>query len=200
LVIAQSNLSAAKEAKLGGELREKDRQIAALNVEANQAVAGIATTNLKAAEANQRAEETKLELAKFKAPRTLTPAQQEKMIAALKPFAGQDFALAVFQDPESLALARMLDALLQSAGWKRVPSQIQREGGVMVEVEGETAATVSDSGVGIYRAPENTDLESAQAALCSVLLSGGISCERHQTPQLAGRSPRAVTISVGKKS
>ncbi len=151
------------------------------------------------AEAQKAAADAALELAKFKAPRILSPEKQEAIIAALRPFAGQSFALAVFPDPEPLALIRSLDTLLRSAGWTRVPAQIQRDGGILVDVEGESAASIFDSGVDAYIAPDDTQSVGAQHAFCQSLVSVGIPCQTHHTPQLAGKTPRAITISVGKK-
>jgi hypothetical protein len=121
------------------------------------------------------------------------------MISALKPFAGQCFAFAVFPDPEPLGLLRVLNELLKSAGWKRVPSQIQREDGVLIEAAGESAASISDSGIDAYLAPDDGKSVPAQIAFCSALMNAEIPCGRHRTPQLAGKTPVAITISVGKK-
>ena len=84
----------------------------------------VAAAEARAAEANAVASQARLELAKLKEPRTIAPEDQEKIIAALKAFAGQNFGFSVFPDPEPLALLRVLDAVLTSAGWLRVPSQI----------------------------------------------------------------------------
>jgi hypothetical protein len=102
------------------------------------------------AKAQKDASDAALALAKFKAPRSLSPEQQESLVSVLYPFAGQNFALAVFPDPEPLALTRLLNKLLKSAGWTRVPAQIQRNGGVLMDVDGETVAQISDSGIDAY--------------------------------------------------
>jgi hypothetical protein len=52
LATAQAGLSSAKDTKLSGELKDKDRQIAGLNVRAKESEAGIATANVNAAGAN----------------------------------------------------------------------------------------------------------------------------------------------------
>jgi hypothetical protein len=153
----------------------------------------------RTAKAQKDASDAALALARFKEPRTIRPERQEGFIAALKPFARQKFALAVFPDPEPLALARTLDSLAKSAAWQRVPAQIQRAGGVLVEVDGESAASIFDSGVAAYIAPDDNESIAAQHAFCVALASAGIPCETHRTPQLAGKTPRAISISVGKK-
>ncbi|HWZ83831.1 MAG TPA: hypothetical protein VNW47_14460 [Terriglobales bacterium] len=159
----------------------------------------LTDSKIKLANAQQSASEAALALVKFKEPRTLSPEQQNKLIAVLKPFAGQNFAFAVFPDPEPLALLRLLDTLAKSAGWKRVPSQIERAGGVKVDAAGETAATIFDSGIDAYIAPDDMASVPAQSAFCSALVAAGIHCETHRTPQLAGKAPLAITISIGKK-
>ncbi|MFZ0340028.1 MAG: hypothetical protein WAL45_18510 [Terracidiphilus sp.] len=159
----------------------------------------LETQKQRTAEAQKAAADAALELAKFRAPRVVPPEKEEAIIAALRPFAGQSFALAVFPDPEPLALIRSLDTLLKSAGWRRAPAQIQRDGGVLVEVSGETAASIFDSGVDAYIAPDDNESLGAQRAFCQSLVNVGIPCETHRTPQLVGKTPRAITISVGKK-
>ena len=159
----------------------------------------LAKQKERTASAEKAASDAALALARFRQPRSILPEEQQKLISALKPFAGQNFAFAVFPDPEPLALLRVLNELLKSAGWKRVPSQIQKEGGVLLEAAGESAASISDSGIDAYLAPDDTESAPAQTACCSALIAAGISCERHRTPQLAGKVPMAITISIGKK-
>ena len=72
----------------------------------------VAAAEARAAEANLVASKAQLELAKLKAPRTVAPEDQAKMIADLKAFTGQKYSAAVFQDPEALALLRFLKRCL----------------------------------------------------------------------------------------
>jgi hypothetical protein len=130
----------------------------------------LTDSKIKLANAEKAASDAALALEKFKEPRTLSPEQQDKFIAVLKPFAGQNFAFAVFPDPEPLALLRLLDVILKSAGWKRAPSQIEREGGVKVDAAGESAATIFDSGIDAYIASE--DMESVPAQMAFPQRSG----------------------------
>lgn len=168
-----------------------DAKAAQQNVETE-----LAKQKERTANAEKAASDAALALAKFKEPRSLSPEQQDTLIKVLNPFAGQNFAFGVFPDPEPLALLSLIDATLKSAGWKRVPSQI---GAVEVIAAGESAATIYDSGVAVYIGPQDMESAAAQAALCSALTDAGIRCERHRTPQLEGKTPRAITISIGKK-
>ena len=154
----------------------------------------IAAAEARAAEANAVASQARLELAKLKEPRTIAPEDQEKIVAALKEFAGQTFGFSVFQDPEPLALLQALDAVLKSAGWLRVPSQI---GAIVVDAAGNTAGTSSDSGVAAFVGPDNRDAEAALLTLSRALTGAGIPCQPNRTDQL--RDTKAIVINVGKK-
>ena len=159
----------------------------------------MALVNNAAKLADRDAQQAKLELAKFKEPRKLSQEQQHKIVASVSPFTGQNFAVAVFPEPEPIALAIIVDKVLKSAGWNRVPSQIHREGGVLINVAGVSAASIFDAGVEAYIAPDDVESTKAQEAFCSAMSASGIPCERHRTPQLAGKTPRAITVSIGKK-
>ena len=156
----------------------------------------VAAAEARAAEANAVASQARLELEKIKEPRTIAPEDQEKIIAALKEFAGQNFGFSVFGDPESLALLRALDAMLKSAGWLRVPSQI---GAIVVDAAGNTAGTSHNSGVTAFFGPDNPDARAALLALSRALTIAGIPCQPSRTEQLRDKTPKAILINVGKK-
>jgi hypothetical protein len=203
IVLVTGNIINKRQA---AQLREFDQGLTSAKIDlgkqqerAARVETDLAIQKERTAKAEKAASDAKLALEKFREPRTLSPEQQDKLLVACKPFAGQYFAFAVFPDPEPLALLRILDSLLKSAGWKRVPSQIDRVGGVKVDAAGESAATIFDSGVDAYIAPDDTASVAAQHAFCAALVSAGISCENHRTPQLAGKMPMAITISIGKK-
>ena len=156
----------------------------------------VVVAEARAAEANAVASRAQLELAKLTQPRTIAPEDQEKIIATLKEFAGQRFSFSVFGDPESLALLRVLDAMLKSAGWLRVPSQI---GAIAVEVAGSTAGTSHDSGLAVFVAPDDRNAEAALVVLSKALTAAGIPCRANRTEQLRDKTPKAIVINVGKK-
>ena len=81
-----------------------------------------AQSNARAAEATQKAAEAQLELAKFKAPRTLSVEQQAKIAEKLRPFAGTlyDAGIGPAGDPEPLYLLRSIHAALSQAGWVQI--------------------------------------------------------------------------------
>jgi hypothetical protein len=86
-------------------------EIARLSTEAEVARASIA-------EANARAAEAQLALEKLKTPRTLVPARQRAVAAAIRPFAGQRYLVAISDAADDgLVFWQSLHATLESAGW-----------------------------------------------------------------------------------
>ena len=92
----------------------KDRELARFRTEAETK---IEQSRRDAAEANARAEEAQLELARITEPRTISPEAQQTLIDRLKPFAGQRYDLTVFADSESQKLLWSIYRTLNEAGW-----------------------------------------------------------------------------------
>jgi hypothetical protein len=178
----QANIASIKEAGATGEQQRIGRELAAALV--------------RVAEAEARAAEANLELAKLRDPRKLLPEQQDRIIAALKRFTGQKFSFNVYPDPESLAFLRIIDALLKSAGWERVPSQV---GDVEVDAAGSTAGTAYDGGVDALIAPDDENSKPALITLASALTKEGTPCTPHYNDRLIGKIPKAILINIGKK-
>jgi hypothetical protein len=80
----------------------------------------IAQANERAANAEARAAQAELELARIRTPRSLT--EVPELIAALTPFKGTEYRLNVFQDDESVQFTKVIDDVLNRAGWLRKPS------------------------------------------------------------------------------
>ena len=184
--IADAETAAAKAMKIA-----ESERLARAKLESQ-----IAGAEERAAEANAVASKAQLELARLKEPRTIAPEDQEKVIAALKKFAGQNFGFAVFRDPESLSLLRTLDAMLKSAGWLRVPHQV---GVIFVNIAGDTATASNEAGVTAFIGPDNPDAAEALRALSRVLTIAGIPCRTSPTEHLRDKTPKAILINIGKK-
>jgi hypothetical protein len=89
-------------------------ETARLSKEAETARSGIA-------DANARALEARLELERFKAPRTISDDQKKALVANLKALAGTEFDAATnMNDKEQSQLLRQLMGILIEAGWKQV--------------------------------------------------------------------------------
>jgi hypothetical protein len=73
------------------------------------------------AEANERAEKARLELAQFKAPRRLSQSQMDQIAAVARKFVGQHFSGSVASSvPDAPFLWRQMDVSLRNGGWVRV--------------------------------------------------------------------------------
>ena len=92
----------------------KDRELERFRTEADTK---IEQSRTDAAEANARAEEAQLELARITEPRTIAPEDQQTLIDRLKQFAGQRYDLTVFADSESQKLLWSIYRILNEAGW-----------------------------------------------------------------------------------
>lgn len=205
-----ARVNAAKDRELEMYRAESDMQIAVAQAEAAEAIriaeserraraeleSQVAKAEVRAAEANANASQARLELARFTEPRTIAPEDQDEIITLLKPYAGQHYGFSVFQDPEPLALLRVIDAVLKTAGWQRVPSQV---GDIVVDAAGSTAGTSSESGVTAFIGPDNAEAETVLLTLSRALSAAGIPCEPHRTEQLRDKTPKAILINIGKK-
>jgi hypothetical protein len=142
-------LATAKEARLSSELKEKDRQIAGLNVKAKETEVGIVAAQTDASNAQQKATEAKaaqqqvqIELAKQQAkaaesersllelrerikPRRFTDQQAKDFVATLKtlPNGVIRFGWTMAGGDESFSFLSQLVPLFKEAGWT-----VQNEG------------------------------------------------------------------------
>jgi hypothetical protein len=91
-------------------------QISALNIQAK-------SLEESTAQANARAAEAQLELAKIKTPRSLDSEQQARIVRKIKAFSGTPFTVSIFSTPEVTQLLEMIEPTLKSAGWVQKPWQ-----------------------------------------------------------------------------
>ncbi len=147
--------------------------------------------DLKIAEANERAANANLALAKFKQPRILTPEQQDRIVSKLKAFPNQRFAAYVFSDQESIDLANTLGRILYRAQWVvQSPNSDIAIGKLGISVL---------SGVRVEVAPSHAaQLRAIADRLASALSAEGIPCKTMEVPERE-KSPDAIHIVIGKK-
>lgn len=143
----------------------------------------------RAAQAEQKAAEAKLALEKFKAPRVLSPQEQQLIISKISRYAGQEYLITTFWDiKESLGFGNQLHQTLLSAGWKYVPPG-----------EGGSFLLGGLAGVQVWVHPEaNPPVKDAANALVSILEEIG------QAPTLKLQNPKnakdnRVHLNVGTK-
>jgi|SRR5579872_523995 len=90
------------------------------DVEARQSSASAQRAKGIAEVAEKQAHRSESELAMLKAPRTISPLAQERMVDVLKAFKGTQFDLDVASSEEPVKLALKLRSILTQAGWKQV--------------------------------------------------------------------------------
>jgi hypothetical protein len=124
----------------------KDRELARFRTEADTR---IEDSRKDAAEANARAEEAQLELARITEPRTIAPEAQQTLIDRLKQFAGQQYDLTVFADSESQNLLWSIYRILNEAGWVYTNAHMSAlEPGMSVRITRNLIVrTTSDAGL-----------------------------------------------------
>jgi hypothetical protein len=83
----------------------------------------IAQAKAKAAEADARAAEASLALEKFKAPRSLTPAQLDQLTEALSSYAGVPFDFSIQPSAETIDLMTQIGGALKKAGLRWEPNK-----------------------------------------------------------------------------
>jgi hypothetical protein len=161
----------------------------------------IANAKATAAQAEQRAAEATLELARMKAPRTLTAEQQERIVSVLRPFVGTRFDVGLVQgDAEAAEFIALLEAVLQRAGW----IQVDWVGGdIVMTREGKpTVGLVTTTNVAIAIHPEKAlTLRNAAEGLYTALSAEGIATrEGTSGAGFLNHDADAVHILVGRKT
>jgi hypothetical protein len=104
-------MSGVKEAYWEKDRTESAERVASLIVQGDQ-------LRKDTAEANARALESQLALEKFKAPRTLTPEQLNRVSERLKPFTAVRFDTSIIPgDPEAMGFLVQIASALEKGGW-----------------------------------------------------------------------------------
>jgi hypothetical protein len=154
----------------------------------------IASANANAAQAN-------LELARMKAPRTLSEEQRERVISVLKPFAETQFDIGLVQgDPEATEFMTVIEVVLQKAGWK----QVDWNGGdiVMTRRDKPILGVVTTANVAVITHPMTAYvIENAAAAFSEALSAVNITVV-NGTDKAAyvNNNENTVHILVGRKT
>jgi hypothetical protein len=185
----ERKLSQQRLAQLGSETERAARVVEA--AKAREAV--------KPAEAAKVAEPPRVNLAHVKAPRTLSPEQQERIAAKLRSFAGKRFdAALVVGDKEAEALLKSIESALTTAGWVEIewkgsPIVLNRAGR-------PPAGDISLTGVHIQIHPEQaTEFEGAVATFASALIAEGIDAKVDGNLGVPNHNPNAVHVLIGKQ-
>ena len=171
-----------------------------------------AAAELEIAEANERAEQARLELAKLKQPRTIPSEYGREFVERLTQHKGQQFEIAgAGLDPEAMSLMTELVSVLTAAGWKHIDSQL---GGMSASVSGNiigTPVAANDVGVVVMmwqKGREETGEQSssrfgkvgpAHVDLINLLNAVGISTTTTGPLESPVKNRHSIRIEVGRK-
>lgn len=183
-------------ATVAGQIAEANRKGVEAGEAAGDAKKRAAEANERAAVANERAAKAELELAKYKAHRTIEPWQRAAFVAALQPSSGQEYILSVATSQEAIDLACLLDSLLTQAGWKRIDHPISN---ITVNTDCGRLSVIALTGLDVRAALKRTD-ETTVAAdrLLNALVAAGITPRPGQDP-VNLPNDHVVSIMVGAK-
>jgi len=149
------------------------------------------------AEANARALEARVELEKFKAPRTLSTVQRARISKKMKPFVGTLFDVASTNDGEPLGLVNAIEDMLGAADWKQKAWTslvvITRNGKPSLGLSIETGISVQ-----VEISQQSVLLETAKA-LAEALVEEGIEARAEISPVAPNDNHDAIHVVVGKK-
>ena len=149
----------------------------------------LANTTERAAKAELRAAEANLELAKLKAPRTLTAKQKNRITEKVNKFPGTTFEVITYPgEPEPVAFSNIIADILVQAGWLLNPnhssgSLLGLASGVIVVVGKQAGAKAEEAGI----------------VLLEALISEGVAAKLgHESLQI-NPIKIAIKIQVAKK-
>jgi hypothetical protein len=151
------------------------------------------------AEANARAAQAELDLAKIKEWRKLTPKQQQEIGAVLSAYGTQNFAFLVFGDPESLSFLGDINATLKIAKWNRVATPSGLGGDIGYNVDGITVPSANDIGQDVFFLAGDNAAQSAAVTLADRITKAGFLCVAHSSDWLKQHGAKMIVIRVGEK-
>jgi hypothetical protein len=152
---------------------------------------------LQLAAAQKDAADSKIELEKLKAPRTLLPEQQARIVVKVETFAGLQFDLAVLREKEPLNLMEKIEAVLLAAKW----SEVVWTGGDVLRAGKPNVGTAIEVGVSIqFDAKQGSTLQKGANTLAEALTVEGIDARAEFTnTNMPSKNNTAIHVIVGKK-
>jgi hypothetical protein len=188
------------------EIAQLTKDAARLSKEGEEARAVTAAADARAAEASQKAAEAQLALEKFKAPRTISPDDHNRLVAALKPFAGIEFDAATnVQDNEQIHLLLAILDILVAADWKQIDWTYSAGGITYKFGSGEGTPNIGATAsydVEIQVRQESLErLKPAAEALARALIGIGIAAHDAvgSADTVNNNNPQALHLIVGQK-
>ena len=208
----------AKAQAAQSELAHAEADAAKAQTAASKALSTADKAEAHLTEAVKRADELTEQLNRLTTPRSLTSVPQ--VVASLKPYNGTQYLWAgVCSDVECTDLLKSVDAALQEAGWKRLPSVGKYPALLVLGKDDPGGVTVTlEVGIGVsVEAPNHSELIAKQdlphaprhvqaAAILHLDLAANVYPpeRRDKTPaklvNVDEGTSTAVRISIGRKS
>ena len=145
----------------------------------------------------KEAAEARLETAKIQeklAWRELSAEQQTRIAEKLKQFAGTEFEIRAFKDPESLNLLAIMVEILHVADWK----QIEPSGFLDIPTKYGPVTGSLDSGIHVRNDSTRENLQEPASMFAAALVAEDIVAKVHG-PRLNEIHTERLQISIGKK-
>jgi hypothetical protein len=151
--------------------------------------------------ANARAERAETTLAQFRAPRTLSTAQQAQIADAVRDFAGTPFDIAIVAyEPEIIALVDVLETALTQAGWR--PQEWSGLTGMVVLREKAKVAlgiaAVDNIVIQLYP-DDSATFSPAAHALATALTHAGLEAQTKLESPPTEWNREALHLLIGRK-
>jgi hypothetical protein len=199
--VLDSNVESQLRTHASDLISDADQKTAIADGEAGDAETKAAQIQKEAEDEQVKRVKLEIELAKLKAPRVLTQAQQSELVKELKPFSGTPITINFeFTDGEAKALGEQLWVVLNKSGWKArydlsspsgMPSQAAGTLGIVVAGFGE----ITRGGV-----PIPHRFATARDALSKALTKIGLLSKYQYVQEISEDPNQSVMMIVGRKS
>lgn len=180
--------------------KDADREIALARADAAQANERAANADKGTAEARERAASAELKLEEYRAPRVIDDAQRQRILNAVKPYAGTHFVTGIVPgDLEAANLSVQIEDILIGAGWI-----VDDWSGDMIALNRggrKTAGSATEIGLVFRFHANNPDLQNAVLAAANALHAegfGNIKAERSVI--VKPENSDKVNLIVGRKN
>jgi hypothetical protein len=175
----------------------RNEELAKLNNETAKLSADAESSRAAIADANARAMEAKLELARLTTPRTISPEQKEQIVNAIRPFSATPFDIFLQAEPEPLALMEQISEALVEAGWEwqGVPQIV-----ALVRPGKPKVGLMTSTGIQVQiDSSKIADWERPILALANALATAGLEGVAAQQVDDGSVDATAVHVRIGKK-
>jgi len=153
----------------------------------------------RAALLEKEAAEARVELARLKLPRNLTPEQQNQISQIAGQFPGTPFVLTIFNDPEAISLMGQIEDSLIAGGW--IEQEWAAGRSILFTRQGKPSLNLN-SLVGLYvqaDASKSDDFTAPVALIANRLKADGMAALSQVGPMPSEMDKNVIFIQVGKK-